>query len=236
MNIVEMEIRMRVSQIPVFQQRPILKEPWLVRHWQQVLLAFAAASLAGILASLVVANLGKAEERGWEQLSYVMSQMSQGQKPEALKTLDTLLSSQRSGPVAVNGFLLRSDILLSEGKKDEALAASREALRQAASPEYKALASASVCYVLEEDGKTSEAADAYGRFIKDFPDHFLTPRACAQQGRLLFSLGRLAEAKEVLEKLITLYPSTIWAGDAKAALEGMKGSPLQKSTATKGAN
>src|SRR5262249_339337 len=106
--------------------------------------------------------------------------------------------------------------------------AAREALRQAPSEEYRALASSSIAYILEETGHLDQAADAYAGFIRDFPDHFLTARAYAQLGRLQASLGRAKEAPATLEKLISLSPATIWARDAKVALEALIGPPAPR--------
>jgi tetratricopeptide (TPR) repeat protein len=196
--------------------------PWIVRHGQQVLLALAAAVAAVLIATFVVTRLQEAGQRAWEQLSYAESLAAQGRVPDAAKTIDSLLASRRTGPETVQALLLKSDLRLREGKKDEALAAAREALRQAVSTEYKSLASLSVARALEENGRPAEAGDAYGKFIKDFPDHFLVPRAYAQRARLMVSLGRLPEARVDFEKLITLYPSTLWAADAKKSLEDLK--------------
>jgi tetratricopeptide (TPR) repeat protein len=197
--------------------------PWLVRHGQQALLALAAAVVAVLVTTFVVSRLQEAEQRAWEQVSYAESLAAQGHNSDAAKTLDAFLATRRTGPETVQALLLKSDLCLREGKKDDGLAAAREALRQAVSTEYKSLASLSVARALEEDGRPAEACDAYGRFVKDFPDHFLVPRAYAQQARLMVSLGRFPEARGNLEKLITLYPSSLWAADAKESLEDLKG-------------
>lgn len=210
------------SSIPVKRPVPAPATPWLLRHWQQVLLALAVGATAAVLASVVENQLQKARERSWEQLSYALANASQGNRAEALKTLDALLDSQRSGPLAVQAFMMKSDLLSADGKKDEALAAAKEAVRQAASPEYKALASIRLAWALEESGKAAEASAEYAQFIKTFPDHFLTGRAYAQMGRLQLLQGRWTEAKSTFEKVVTLYPSTIWAQEAKASLEEIK--------------
>jgi tetratricopeptide (TPR) repeat protein len=185
-------------------------------------LAFAAAVAAVLVTTFVVTRLQETERRAWEQLSYAQSLAAQGRNQDAAKTVDALLATRRTGTETVQALLLKSDLLLRERKKDEALAAAREALRQAVSTEYKSLSSLSVARALEEDGRAAEACDAYGRFVKEFPDHFLVPRAYAQQARLMASLGRLPEARANWEKLITLYPSSLWAADAKESLEDLK--------------
>jgi TolA-binding protein len=182
----------------------------------------AVAAVAGVLGSVVAAKLRNARDRAWEQVSFAMSNLAQGNRDEALKTIDALLAAQKSGPVAVQGLLMKTDILSAQGKKADAAAVAREALRQADSPEYKAIAQARVAWALEEAGKPADAAQEYDKFLKTYPDHFLAGRAYAQLGRLQLLLGRPAEAKVTLEKLVTLYPSTVWARDAKDALEELK--------------
>jgi TolA-binding protein len=200
---------------------PLPSQPWLVKHGRAVLVALAAGGAAALLIVAVVTNLGKARARAWEQLSMAQAQSAQGQKEEALKTLDGLLASQRTGSVAVQSLMTRSEILIAL-KKDGALAAAEGALRQADRPEYKALALANLAYVLEETGDRRGAAARYTQFIQDHPDHFLTARAYVQLGRLQAAEGLWSDAQATFEKLMTLYPSSLWARDAKTALEDVK--------------
>jgi tetratricopeptide (TPR) repeat protein len=209
------------TSFPQRSRAAVPDDPWIVRHWQQVLLALAVGLTAVLLTALVSSRLQKAEEQAWEQLSYAMAQAAQGQRTGALSTLDNVLSIRRSGAPAVQALLLKSEVLLAEGKKDDALAAAREALRQAPSDEYKALSEMSLAYTLDQTGSADKALEEYLNFIAQNPDHFMVPRAHYQVGRLRAAKGEYAQAKETFEKLITLYPATVWARDAKAALEAI---------------
>lgn len=196
-------------------------EPWIVRHWQQVLLALGVALAAVLLTAVVTSRLKRAELASWERISLSLSQAAEGRRAEALATLDAALAAKRSGPPAVQALLIKSDLLLADGKKDEALAAAREARRQASSKEYVALTSISLAYALDQSGNPALAAEEYERFINENPDHFIVPRASFQLARLKADQGDIPAARAAYEKLVTLYPSTIWARDAKEALEAL---------------
>src|SRR5688572_6199252 len=82
-------------------------QPWLVRHWQQALLAVAAVAVAVLLTAVVVFRLKEARARGWESLSMAMSHAAQGRRGEAVQVLDGVLSANRSGPLAVQAHMMR---------------------------------------------------------------------------------------------------------------------------------
>lgn len=197
--------------------------PWIVRHWQQALLALGAVIVAVLLTVWVTSRLTSSRERGWESLSMAMNQVAQGHSDQAAKILDSLLGSQRSGPLAVQALLMKGDLLSAQGKTAEALASVREAQRQAVSPEYKALVSIALGNALERAGQSAQAAEQYAAFIAEFPDHFLVPRAYSELARIQAVSGKAPEARATYEKLITLYPATVWAQNAKAALESLRG-------------
>lgn len=202
---------------------------WIVSHWQQMGLILSALAVAGVLGFFVRYNLQKLKERAWEQLSYAQGQASHGQRAEALQTLSVLLASNRSGVLAVQAHLLKTDLLRMDGKTEDAIAAAREALRQANSPEYKALALSALAVALEQAQKWQEAEDAYQNFLKDFPEHFLSARMYESLGRVQMAQQKWSDAQGTLERLITLYPSTPWARNAQDLLTQAKNQAARKS-------
>jgi tetratricopeptide (TPR) repeat protein len=195
---------------------------WLVRHWQQVLLALGALAVAGAFAALIFFNLQQLQSRAWEQLSTAQGLASRGQVEEALKNVEQLAASHRSGPLASQARLFKGDLLFQQGKGPEAAAAYQEALERADSPELQALALAGLAGARELAQTWDQAATHYERFIKDYPEHFLTPRAYEALGRIQMTQGRWKEAQATFERLITLYPTTPWAKDAQTALAQIK--------------
>jgi TolA-binding protein len=59
--------------------------------------------------------------------------------------------------------------------------------------------------------------------VKEFPEHFLTPRAHTALARNQMAQQKWADAKSTLEHLIVLYPATPWAKEAKDLLVQVRG-------------
>jgi tetratricopeptide (TPR) repeat protein len=210
---------MSLKNMPTARYTPMIpKVPWVVRHAQQILVALGAAAVVLVLGAYVVSKLRQADSLAWERLSAARAQSLSGRRDEALKAINTLLGSRRSGPVAVQSSILKSEILIADGKPSDALLVAQQALRRSASPEYRSLAMVNLEYVQEENGDREGALNTCESFLKTFPDHYLVPRIQGVKGRLLFSLNRFAEAKETLENLVTLFPSTSWSEAAKSVL------------------
>lgn len=188
---------------------------WLARHWQQVGLALAVAAVAGALGAFVIVNLNKLKARAWEQLSYANSLASRGQKAEALQTIDQITASNRSGALIAQTHMLQGDILSAQGKAAESISAYQTAVRQAPTNELRALAQADLAQAQEQFQKWDDALISYGQFLKNFPDHFLAPRAYEATGRIQMVQQKWADAQNSFERLVTLYPSSPWAKSAQ---------------------
>src|SRR5262245_26255468 len=182
--------------------RPLVPDvPWIVAHWQQIGLAFSAVFVAALLAVFVVYNLNKLKERAWEQFSFAQGQAAQGKRAEALQTVDSLLASNRKGPLAAQANLFKGDLLLADGKKAEALAAYQESLRQSGTAQLRHLAQAGLAAGYEEDQQWAKAEAECQKFSPDFPEHFLTARIYAALGRLQVIQNKWADAQGTLEHL-----------------------------------
>jgi len=212
----------------VVTQRVESAAQWVVSHWQQVGLGFVALATAGALTALVIQNLRKLQERNWDQLGQAQALASNGQRDQALQMANGILTNVRSGALASQAYMLQGDLLIQSGKPADALASYQSAVTQAETPELKALAVAGQSAALEESQKWPEAAAAYAQFIKDYPEHFLTPRAYLSLGRSQLQTNKPAEAQATLERLVTLYPTTTWAKDAQALLNSLRGAPPPK--------
>jgi tetratricopeptide (TPR) repeat protein len=195
---------------------------WLVRHRQQVGLALLALLAAGALGGFITFNLRRLRHLAWEQLSAAQAMATHGQRAQALQTVDQLLAAHRSGTIACQAHLFRADVLLLENRTDDALAAYREARRQAGVPELTSLAAAGEAAALEQARRWPEAEESHRAFIRDFPEHFLTARAYQSLGRLQMIQEKWTDAQATLERLVTLYPTTVWAKTAQEYLAVVK--------------
>ncbi|HOW28482.1 MAG TPA: tetratricopeptide repeat protein [Elusimicrobiota bacterium] len=195
---------------------------WAVRHWQQVLLASGVILLTSVLVLYVGYNLKKTRLRAWEQLSFAQSQLARGEKQAALDTANNLLTNYRSGAIVAHTNMFKGDVSLSMNKPDDSFASYQEAARQATSHELKKLALIGMATAREQGQKWEEAEKLYSDFIKENPEHFLCARAYESLGRVHMILSRWTDAQASFERLITLYPTTVWAKNAQEYLTQIK--------------
>ncbi len=195
---------------------------WLTTHRAQIGLAVGVAVLAGGLAAAIVANRKKLSDAGILQLTAARFKANQGQLNEAYQNIDDVLKTQRTNPVAMQGFVLKGELLFQEKKFDEAEKNYAEGLRQATAPDYQALMRAGRAAALVELKKFPEAAAEYESLTKDFSGHYLVPRWMMETGRLHGVQSQWAQAQAVFERLLTLYPKSPWAAEAQSNLAFVK--------------
>ena len=156
-----------LSSTPVKPAAEAHQAPWLIRHRQQVLLALAATVVAVVLSAFVVSRLERrGGARAWEQLSSSMALASQGRGAEALRSLDALLVSPRSEALSVQGQLMKSDLLIEEGRgsRRRSPPPAKGPSGRRLPPEYIVLAAANLAYVLEEPGDAAGGSRRLRRF------------------------------------------------------------------------
>ncbi len=195
---------------------------WFARHGAQVALGVGMAAVAGALGFAIVLNQEKLQERAADQLSIARNRISAGKSKEALEVLDSVLAVNRVRPAALQAYVMKGELLLSENKAAEADAVYREALAQTTHPFYRALflsGQASAAVVLQ---KWEEAEALLRSFLRDYPEHFLVPRATMELGRVQVVEKKWKEAQAAFERLVTLYPKSAWVPEAQAALAEIK--------------
>lgn len=195
---------------------------WAKTHWTQLALGGSVVAVILLLGIAIAASRARLRERTSEVLSTARYQAGTGKKKDAIATLDGVLKSDRTSPGALQAYSMKGELLYSEGQFAEAEAVYREAITQSNHPQYRPLflmGQASCAVALQKSG---EAADALSLFLKEFPDHFLAPRAHMELGRVRYSEQKWSDAQAAFEKVVTLYPKSSWAPEAQAFLAEIK--------------
>ncbi|MBL8023056.1 MAG: tetratricopeptide repeat protein [Elusimicrobia bacterium] len=204
------------AHVPVTKGEKVAQ--WIVTHRAQLGLALVTLILAGGLAGLIVVNRKKLQEGGILQLAKARYQASQGAMKEALGAIDEVINTQRTNAVGMQAYILKGDILFSDRKFEEAAKNYRAGFGQASLPAYKVLMLAGQASSAVELQQYKEAIGFYDQLVRDYPDHFLVPRAYMELGRLHSALQQWAEAKVSYERLLTLYSKSPWAVEAEVNL------------------
>lgn len=191
---------------------------WVRRHWAQLALAAGVGLIGGVLTFFILLNRERLAERAADQLSVARNQAGARRVKEAFQTLDAVLATNRSSAAAMQAFVMKGELLLADNKMKEAEAVYGEALAQATEPAYRALFLSGQAFCAAGLEKWEDAAGLYQRFLKEYPEHFLAPRVYMDLGRAEMAAGRWADAQRAFEKLVTLYPKSVWVADAQASL------------------
>lgn len=196
---------------------------WIMAHRAQLGLAFGLFVVGGGLTGAIVLNRRKLMEGGILQLSAARYQASKGQMKEALKSIDDVLNLQRTSPVAMQGYVLKGELLMQDRKFDEALKNYEDGARQASLPDFQALMMVGQASASVELKKFPEAVRLYDQFIQEYPDHYLVPRSYMELARLHSIQNQWKESEAALERLLTLYPKSPWATEAQSMMASVKG-------------
>jgi tetratricopeptide (TPR) repeat protein len=81
----------------------------------------------------------------------------------------------------------------------------------------------------EDQGDFNAAVATYKRLLAEFPDHFLTTKAYESLARSYELSKNPDAAKEIYEKIITMFPGTIWSEKARLRYQTLAPNPFQMS-------
>jgi tetratricopeptide (TPR) repeat protein len=208
------------TQTPVTRTEKIAQ--WLFAHRAQLALAVGLLALTVVLALSIASKRRKLMEGSILQLSAARFQASKGQMKEAVQSIDEVLRTQRITPVAMQAYVLKGELLMQDGKFEEAAKSYAEGYGQSSLPAYKALMLMGQASAVVELRNYPEAIELYSRFLRDYADHYLVPRAYMEVGRLRSAQKQWKEAQEAYERVLTLYPKSPWAAEAQTNLTAVK--------------
>jgi len=191
---------------------------WAREHRAQLGLGLALAVLAGAFAALIAVNRGRLADRGADQLTMARMQLSAGRQKEALQILDEVIAGNRVNPVGLQATIIKGDLLMTTGKHAEASALYEEAHTRTTNATYKPLLLAGMAASAVEMKMFAEAVRHYQLLVKDYPEHLLAPRACMELGRLHRVLNAPEESRKAYEKVVALYPKSLWAAEAQSEM------------------
>lgn len=196
---------------------------WARHHRAQLGLALALALLAGAFAALIVINRGRLADRGADQLTMARMQLSAGKQKEAFQILDDVIRGNRVNPVGLQAYIIKGDALMAMGKHADASALYEEAHTRTTNPAYKPLLLVGMASAAVEMKMFAEGVRDYQLLIKEYPEHMLVPRAYMELGRLHRVLNNPEESRKAYEKVVALYPKSLWAAEAQSEMGGVPG-------------
>ena len=158
--------------------------------------------------------------RGEERLTLAQAQTYQGQADQALASLDAI-TVQYSGTLAIRARLMKADILSGLKRYKDAEETLRTAIEKRKPESMIPLAVAALGNVQETAEDYASAAKTYADFTARFPDHYLAPRVYESLARAYALSGNTVDAKNINEKIVTLFPTSPWAQRAQERMSTM---------------
>ncbi|MBK8125148.1 MAG: tetratricopeptide repeat protein [Elusimicrobia bacterium] len=193
---------------------------WAREHRAQLGLALGLSVLAGGFAALIIVNRGRLADRGADQLTMARMQLSAGRQNEAFQILDEVIKGNRVNPVGLQAAVIKGDAFMQTEKFADASAVYEEAYTRTNHPAYKPILLAGMAAAAVEMKMHAEAVRHFQLFLKDYPEHLLAPRAYMELGRLHRALNAPEESRKVFEKVVALYPKSLWAAEAQSEMGG----------------
>lgn len=127
---------------------------------------------------------------------------------DTVEALDAVISKYPGSLAAANSLLKKAELLWGKNQKDSAVGALRQFLESFPKHPLAGPAKLSLGSRLEEMGEKAEARKIYEELVTTAADSEVTPLAELRIGDLLWSEGKLDEAKAIYSGLPAKYPGT----------------------------
>ena len=156
------------------------------------------------------------------RLALAESLISQQQYDRGTQILQDIRAGATSGSILVQVAYQQGLASLGLKNYDQAAQYFSEAVDKSAGSPVRPLALSNLGFTYEQKKDFAAAAQAYGRFMTEYGEHFLAPRVQLALGRSLAADGKWEDAKKALTQLIDLYPTSTWAENARSIMDKNK--------------
>lgn len=185
-----------------FVARLILYSEWARRHSRAVILG-AVLVIIAVAGALYYANYRQSmRDQADARLTEIRQTLFAGNRPLAMRDLETFLDSFGGTPAAAEARLLLAEIYLMEERPTDAAQTVEPLARDLRDPLGVAGAFL-LAAAHEEAGRVEEAERAYLRIAEDARMGLHRNRALADAGRLAMQHGRHDRAAELYRRLVS---------------------------------
>ncbi|OGS24256.1 MAG: hypothetical protein A2297_02365 [Elusimicrobia bacterium RIFOXYB2_FULL_48_7] len=184
---------------------------WSKTHWQTLASAVGVIVVFTALGLYFVSNYMAAKKQCWEKISYAQGYASQGMTAQAIQILDEIIAKYSSSDVGQQARFVKADISYKTGTYNIAATVYQNIINVNRAKSMLPFAYAGLGYSKENLGDYPGAISAYRTFIEKYPNHYLAARVYDSLARVYLVTGSAESAKEMYEKLMTLYPGTYWS-------------------------
>ncbi|MFH1764594.1 MAG: transglycosylase SLT domain-containing protein [Gemmatimonadota bacterium] len=149
-----------------------------------------------------------------------------GRGAEALRVEEELVGRFPDRPEAVEVLFLRADALRDRGDREGAIKGYQETVELAPAQDLAGQARMGMGQILLGMGRDIDALGVYSDYVRDFPEGRRWDEAAFWAGRLLLSLDRMEEGRELLNQLRRDYPISYYSVRAGELLGELYDPPI----------
>lgn len=156
--------------------------------------------------------------RAWGELSRAQGMARSGNISQAEINLKEIARNFKRTPASIHSLLFLAEIYSRDKKYKKASDIYQQIIDSYRNNTLLPFAYIGLGSSLLNMGNLDKAVDIYQIFSDKYPDHFLYPVILQSLGYCYEKTNQIDDARTQYEKIVTLYPQTIWAENAYAWL------------------
>ncbi len=203
---------------------------WISHHRQTFFSIVGTLAVGGILTAFILSNFINLRKQAWERYAAGHNWSVSNEPTKSLSHFDDVIQNFSHTPAVVYAHLSKGDLLYRGRKLDEAIVHYQHCLEKKPNKFIHPFVLESLGAAQEEKGDIAASIATYKQFLQDFSDHYLAPKVYESLGRVYELSLNPDAAKEIYEKIITMYPTTLWSEKAKLRYQIISPQPFQTSS------
>jgi len=177
------------------------------------------AIIAAVIAFIVffTASYAKVQKNAWQSLFMAQQNAYGGNVDQALKIIGDIAKNYGRSSAVPFAVMMEGDINFAKGNFEEAEKSYEHAMKKADS-ELVPVLLFNIAKTYEARRNWDETIKAYENFLKKYPGHYTAPEVHTNLAIVYARAGKNEQSKEAFEKIMVLYPDSVWADQAKSTL------------------
>ncbi|MFH1378752.1 MAG: tetratricopeptide repeat protein [bacterium] len=161
--------------------------------------------------------------RAWDQLAQAQIMARSGQLEQSESKLKGIYQNFKRTPAAIHSLLFLGEIYLNLKDYQKAAEVYNELINTQQSNILLPFAYIGLGAALQDSGNLEKAIGIYETFGEKYSDHFLYPAVLQSASYCYEKLSMPEKARNNYEKIVTLYPQSMWAESSYSLLKLLDG-------------
>lgn len=200
---------------------------WVALNRQTFFSVVGTIAVALVVVGFMLANFKNLQKQGWEKYGMGQNWVYANKPDNALNFFNEVINDYGRTPAAIHALLAKGDVLHRQGKYAEAIQSYQECLNRNPEKIILPFVLSALGVAQEDSGDYAAAASTYKQFLAEYPDHYLASKMYESLARSYEAVKNPDSAKEIYEKIITMFPGTPWAEKARIRYQTLSPQPFQ---------